>query len=294
MNYLKLKIARELANVSQTEAAAMSGVNQKDISLLEAGKKKFIPNEYIQFLYKVGVDINTLFDDNQELSALKSADTPTISNTIDANNTSNTAVNTYKKALGIASPTASATASPTRNLGLPHVVTIDMKGVNTISLVNVKARAGYLNGYGDIEYVERLPSYALPGFNNGTFRAFEVEGESMKPTLRHSDIVFSQWLESLNDIREDRVHVVVTKSEGIVIKRVLNRIEQYGYLVCKSDNIDNKHDYPNIKIYPEDILEVWYPRIYMSAEFKAPGDIYRRFNDIEATLEELKRLNGIK
>lgn len=179
------------------------------------------------------------------------------------------------------------------NLGVPLVVTVDLKGYNTISLVNVKARAGYLNGYGDVEFIEALPSYTMPGFNNGTFRAFETEGNSMSPTLKHGDITFCEWKESLKDIRDGRVHVIVTKSDGILVKRLLNRIDEYGYIVAKSDNIDRKNEYPNIKVYPEDVVELWYPRIYLSAEFKDPGDTHKRLNDLEAAVVELQRLNGI-
>lgn len=182
----------------------------------------------------------------------------------------------------------SPTLSPTRNLGAPFVITTDNTGRENVVMVPVRARAGYLDGYGDPEFIQTLPTYTLPGLRNGTFRAFELEGHSMNPTLKHHDIVIGSWVESIEDIRDDRVYVIVTKNKGIVIKRVLNRVNEYGFLVCKSDSITNRQDYPNLQIHPDDILELWYSRMYLSSDFKAPSDVWQRINDLEAGFEYLK------
>lgn len=181
-----------------------------------------------------------------------------------------------------------ATLHPTRNLGLPFVITMDNAGRENVVMVPVRARAGYLEGYGDPEFIQTLPTYTLPGLRNGSFRAFEVEGQSMVPTLANHDIVIGDWIESFDDIRDDRIYVVVTKNKGIVVKRVLNRIEQYGFLVCKSDTVTNRSDYPNLQIHPEDILELWYARMYISADLKAPSDMWHRLNNLEGDIEFLK------
>jgi transcriptional regulator with XRE-family HTH domain len=62
--FQKLKKSRELIQFTQKEAAEFSQLRQRDISDLENGQKKFIPNQYIQFLYIQGIDINSLFDDS--------------------------------------------------------------------------------------------------------------------------------------------------------------------------------------------------------------------------------------
>jgi len=182
----------------------------------------------------------------------------------------------------------------TNSLQMPKVVTIDSFGNNNIALVNVRARAGYLNGYGDAEFIEKLPSYNLPGLGNKTLRAFELEGNSMNPTLHNRDIVFAEWVEGIDFIREDRVHVLVTKTEGVVIKRLLNRVNQYGYIIAKSDAINQRNEYPNIHIPAEDISEIWYPKMYLSADFRSPSDMWQRMNNFESDLEEIKRQLSIK
>jgi phage repressor protein C with HTH and peptisase S24 domain len=187
------------------------------------------------------------------------------------------------------SKTASPTASPTEYSGLPQVVTVDKKGVDNVVMVPVTARAGYLVGYGDPEFISDLPTYHIPKLYGGTFRAFEVEGHSMVPTITQGDIVFAEWVEKFNDMTDDRVYVVVTKTDGILVKRVLNRVEQYGFLVCKSDAVINRRHYPNINIPPQDILEIWQAKMYLGADFSSPSDIFDRLNDLEAAIEALKQ-----
>jgi phage repressor protein C with HTH and peptisase S24 domain len=185
--------------------------------------------------------------------------------------------------------TVSPTVSPTEYSGLPQVVTVDKKGEDNVVMVPVTARAGYLVGYGDPEFISDLPTYHIPKLYGGTFRAFEVEGHSMVPTITQGDIVFAEWVENFNDMTDDRVYVVVTKSDGILVKRVLNRVEQYGFLVCKSDAVINRRHYPNINIPPQDILEIWQAKMYLGADFSSPSDIFDRLNDLEAAIESLKQ-----
>ena len=180
------------------------------------------------------------------------------------------------------------TLHPTPKMELPKVVTVDKSGNENIVMVPVAARAGYLMGYGDIEYIKELPTYHVPRLQNGTFRAFEVDGHSMTPTITHGDIVFAEWVEKFEHITDDRVYVIITKTDGIVIKRVLNRVEQYGFLVAKSDSITNKRQYPNLNIPPKEVLEIWSAKMCLGADFSSPHSMWDRINDLEADIEFLK------
>lgn len=181
-----------------------------------------------------------------------------------------------------------------KNLGyqkpqMPAVITVDSAGNEAIVHVPVKARAGYLIGYGDQEYIGGLQTYSLPGFHGKTYRSFEVEGVSMRPTLQPRDWVVGEWLESFSDIRENRVHIIVTKNDGILIKRVLNRISERGKLYLKSDTIQNRHDYPTLELDPADIAEIWYARVRFGSDFSEPSEIFRRIDDLEIEMMELKK-----
>ena len=171
---------------------------------------------------------------------------------------------------------------------MPQVVTVDSQGNENVILIQVKARAGYLNGYSDPSYFQTLPAYRLPGLNNGSFRLFEVDGLSMYPTLHGGDYIIGQNVEQLQSVRDDRIHVVVTKNEGVVVKRVLNRISKDGKLVLKSDNYKERDMYPPIVCDPGDVLEIWYAIGFISRQMRPPAEVYNRVVDVEGRLTILE------
>jgi len=181
---------------------------------------------------------------------------------------------------------------PIKQGNVPAVVAIDRATKEeAVTLVPVKAAAGYLNGYADPEFIEKLPTIDIPGLSGQTHRAFEVRGQSM-PTQHSGSIAIGRWVESLDQIKDRRVYILLTKFDGIVLKRVLNRLNTDGKLILMSDN-DNKREYPNYPVSPEDILEVWYWRGGIIREIPEPGSTYTRINDLEGRLTLLEqRLNS--
>lgn len=170
--------------------------------------------------------------------------------------------------------------------GVPQVVAVDPSGNENVLYVPVKARAGYLSGYGDTEFIETLPSFHMPHLTNGTYRCFEVHGNSMVRTFFDGDLVFGRYVESLTDIKDGRIYVVVSKNDGIVLKRVINRIEERGKLILKSDN--NNGNYPTYTIDAEDVMEVWYVTMFASKQMPEPVDVYDRLHELESQLVSLK------
>jgi len=169
---------------------------------------------------------------------------------------------------------------------LPRVVTVDSQGNENAVYVPVKARAGYLLGYGDANFIEKLPAYRLPGHAHGTYRIFEVDGVSMFPTLQDRDRVVTRWT-AISEISDDRVYVLLTKNDGIVIKRVLNRLMD-GKLICKSDN-NHKGEYPNLVLDIHEVLEAWYVVERWTRQLPSPGEIYKRIVDLEADMALIKQ-----
>jgi len=79
-------------------------------------------------------------------------------------------------------------------LNLPKIITVNEEGEENINFVGVKARAGYLDGYADPEYMESLPSFSMPMLKNGTYRCFEIKGNSMSTTIHDGDYLFGNTL----------------------------------------------------------------------------------------------------
>lgn len=170
-----------------------------------------------------------------------------------------------------------------KNLTMPSVITIDTSGDENIFFVPFKAAAGYLRGYADPEFMETLPAYRLPGLNNGSYRMFEIKGPSMKPTLKDGDKVIGQWIDPY-DIRDERVYVVVSKEEGIVVKRCINRLTAHGLLILKSDN----RDFDDILLHTEDIYEAWEVKLNLTAKLPAPGESFYAISDLQARMTMLE------
>ena len=142
------------------------------------------------------------------------------------------------------------------------VITVDEFKKDNIELVPHKAAAGYLNGYADSEYVKELPKFKLPILGHGTYRAFEISGDSMLP-LMPGTIVIGEYIDDLRDLKNGKTYVLVTKREGIVYKRVFNYIADTGKLFLVSDN---RH-YAPYQIDAEDVVEAWSAKAYISVQF---------------------------
>ena len=68
--FSNLKYARQKLGLSQGAAAHGAGLEQRDISLIENGKAKFIATSYIIFLQSRGVDLNTIFSNKLQVTVI--------------------------------------------------------------------------------------------------------------------------------------------------------------------------------------------------------------------------------
>ncbi len=157
---------------------------------------------------------------------------------------------------------------------LPIVVNENQE--EKVTLVSVKAAAGYLNGYADPEFVELLPQFSLPlnELAQGTFRAFQIKGDSMNP-IQDGSYVLVKYLENWNWIKNNQCYIVVSKEEGVVYKRVVNQLESKQELELHSDN----PDYESYSIKGNDIMEVWEALGYIS--FSLPQKESKNINSME-------------
>jgi transcriptional regulator with XRE-family HTH domain len=147
------------------------------------------------------------------------------------------------------------------------VVTINSNERDNIELVPAKAAAGYLNGFADVEYVKELPHFSLPMLKQGTYRAFEISGDSMLPILPGT-IVIGEYVEDLQNIKSGKTYVLVTQREGIVYKRVFNYLSENGTLFLVSDN---RH-YAPFQLSGDEVMEAWVAKAYISVQFPDVAD----------------------
>lgn len=168
------------------------------------------------------------------------------------------------------------------------VVVTDNTDNERIVHVPYAAQAGYGGQLHDPGFIQDLPSYSLPDahFQRGTFRSFDVSGDSMEPTIFEGERVICSFVEQdawRYNIKEGHVYVVITQ-EDIVVKRVQNRILSDGEIVLLSDN----DYYPPRPIPIEEVKEMWFVKMKLSPFMSSPKHVrnalHKEIDSLNATL----------
>lgn len=146
-------------------------------------------------------------------------------------------------------------------------ISVDKDDNENIELVPVKASAGYLNGFSDPQYIQDLPKFQLPipSLKQGTYRAFEIKGDSMLP-IQSGSIIIGEYLDNWNDVKIGDTYVIISKNEGVVYKRAGNKFKEDRELKLVSDN----KVYDPYSVPADDILEIWKAKAYLSTALPEP------------------------
>jgi len=132
-------------------------------------------------------------------------------------------------------------------------------GRSDIPFVPVKAAAGYMAGYADPDFIDELNTFTLPMLAGGNYRAFEIIGDSMMPTPSGSVIV-GEKVERIEDVKNNTACIVVSRTEGIVYKRIQKNNRSKNKITLVSDN-PSFHPY---NINAEDVMEMWQAQVVIS------------------------------
>jgi transcriptional regulator with XRE-family HTH domain len=163
-------------------------------------------------------------------------------------------------------------------------ISVDAKKNSNIELVDTKAEAGYLSSFTDPEYIRDLPKIGFPNIPQGTYRGFEIQGDSMLP-MEPGSIVICSYVEQLSDIKKDRTYVIVSQREGLVYKRVRPDWEKH-HLTLISDN-DNFLPY---SIPMEEVAELWQYYAHLSfsdARYTFHQMLEEKLQDIQQKVREV-------
>ena len=124
--------------------------------------------------------------------------------------------------------------------------------VGRIALVREEAHAGYIESCHDLDYIDTLDTYKIPGYENGHYRLFEVEGDSMLPAIFPREIVIAERVDDIFAIENSTLAVVIV-DEGIVAKRIYLSDKDPSSLILKSDN----GKYKTYQVAIDSLREVW-------------------------------------
>ncbi|NDV43116.1 XRE family transcriptional regulator [Flagellimonas sediminis] len=167
-------------------------------------------------------------------------------------------------------------------------IMVDEDNEDMIEVVPVKTSAGYLAGYDDPEYIERLEKIKLPFLPTGKHRAFPIKGDSMLP-MKDGSFVVGRYVEDRSEIKDGRTYVLLTLNDGMVYKRVYNHINENGTLELVSDN----KSYQPYEVSISEVLELWEFTCAIQTQEYSPEElklesILQMFNQLGVELETLK------
>ncbi|PRP67936.1 LexA family transcriptional regulator [Nonlabens agnitus] len=134
----------------------------------------------------------------------------------------------------------------------PKIITMDVSERENMIMVPIKASAGYANNLQDTDWFNELPAFniPLPQYREGSYRAFQVKGDSMLPVLQPNEWVMGRAVESLRQANDGKIYVVVT-SDTVVVKK-LRKDSQERVMLISLNN-----EYPIIEQDVAEISELW-------------------------------------
>ena len=161
-----------------------------------------------------------------------------------------------------------------------------------VEIVSDDASAGYLRGYSDPEYIESLNSLKLPFLPTGKHRAFPIKGDSMLP-VKSGSFIIARYLEDIRQLNSGSTYIVLTYNDGLVYKRVYDKIEEHQCLLMVSDN--QKYDPYYVPV--NEILELWEFTCHINLEEYDEQEINtesiaRMLTNIGVQLESIRKKVG--
>jgi|AntRauTorckE5430_2_1112549.scaffolds.fasta_scaffold05709_3 phage repressor protein C with HTH and peptisase S24 domain len=123
---------------------------------------------------------------------------------------------------------------------------------SNITLVPERAMAGYALEHQDSSYLKNLTKFSIPNLN-GELIAFEINGDSMMPTITNGDLVVCDPVERGDPLRDNHVYVVVT--DTVVAKRI-QQVRDGDQVASLRLISDNDHVYKPYTVELEEIRQI--------------------------------------
>jgi transcriptional regulator with XRE-family HTH domain len=230
-----IKFLRDRKKLSQENLAAKLGLTRAKLAAIEAGNTKSPqPEDYLKFSDFFKISIDTLLKiDLPKLGELKLRE-------LESGN------DVYIRG---------------GNLRV-LAISVDKSNNENVEYVPVKAKAGYMAGYNDPEFIASLPKYSLPNLPaDGTFRIFPSTGDSMLPVPEGSDII-AQYVPDWTAIKAGTPCIVILKGQQDFVFKLVT-MNPDSTILLKSLN----PEYKPYTVEATEVMEIWRFYAYTSREF---------------------------
>ncbi len=216
----KLQYLRKLNNLKQEQLAEKLGVQRNTVSYYESNKTEPNFSALLKISQLFDVNINDLISENVYLND-------------DFNK--NKSVYPYSVPNGVPN---------SENYSIVNESNTPFNEEIKIPLVNATAIGGWGGGSFSILQSEVQEHYTIPIFKHQKVDfLIPVKGQSMEPNYRSGDLAACTVINEKTFIQWGKTHIIATKSQGILLKRVFQSEDQ-NHLTLHSDN----PQYPPFKI----------------------------------------------
>ncbi len=258
MDYLgeNLKYLRKTNGLTQEELAGKLNIKRSAIGAYEEGRAtpKISVLQQLASLFRISID-------NLVGQSFKETGIPELSNNTDIHG---------------------------KNIRIITAV-VNKENKEHITLVPVKACAGYTKGFGDPDFIEKLPvfDFPLPELSQErTYRVFQISGDSMEP-IKSGSYIICEYVLDWDYIKEGESYIIITQTEGILFKRLYKKGDQ---LLLQSDN----PEYAPYTIPLFELMEVWKALGYISFELPDPKEaalnkLHNLMMDMKNDISKMKK-----
>ncbi len=167
-----------------------------------------------------------------------------------------------------------------------NIIEINPQAAKTNTLIaDVHASAGFGSLMESTKALEQLPAIHLPNAPGGLNVAFQINGDSMHPTIRHLDFVAGNQINDVNDVKDGYTYIIVEDTDGVLCKRLYRLGEDWQIV---SDN----PVYPPYNRAKNRILGIFKAFCRWSYDFRNYHDDVRA--DIQQLKTDIQQLKGKK
>lgn len=170
--------------------------------------------------------------------------------------------------------------------------TVSASNKENIEFVPIKAKAGYLHGYQDPEFIASLPTFHLPIIKNDRkYRLFPVTGDSMLPFPENAYVI-GEYIDDWALIKDGEKCLIISSEQGFVLKEVHNQLKRDKILLLKSTN----SLYKPYVMPVEDIREIWRFAGYIDLKWPRQAisinEVLNEVNVLKTKIENLQPSAG--
>jgi transcriptional regulator with XRE-family HTH domain len=174
--------------------------------------------------------------------------------------------------------------APQQNTLSNNPQTTNYQSINqNISLVRRFQYNEYLVKHSDFYFLKTLSLFNIPTLTNGEFRAFEA-GEDF---AFEGALLVGSLIRNWHEISDGKNYILVTKTQGIIYRRVYNQVKIKGTLLLSTDN----NRFPSSEISFTDVIETWEIKAFVSHILPEPATPYSKLGNLVDEMKfELERI----